>query len=229
MITENNNTLQVSRDGSHTLMSQHFGETYHSSFGAVQESNHIFMDAALGFVKGGLMRISVFEVGFGTGLNALLAYKYARDNHIEINYVAVEKYPVEMSVVEQLNYPSLLSLEKDLFLKMHGAKGKEVLLSPFFKLTVIEAALQDYPMPEDFFNVVFFDAFSPESQPEMWKQSCFEKIYQSMQAGGVLTTYSSKGIVKRALKAAGFSIEKLPGPPGKREFVRAVKDDKAEY
>ena len=229
MITENNNTLQVSRDGSHTLMSQHFGETYHSSFGAVQESNHIFMDAALGFVKGGLMRISVFEVGFGTGLNALLAYKYARDNHIEINYVAVEKYPVEMSVVEQLNYPSLLSLEKDLFLKMHGAKGKEVLLSPFFNLTVIEAALQDYPMPEDFFNVVFFDAFSPESQPEMWKQSCFEKIYQSMQAGGVLTTYSSKGIVKRALKAVGFSIEKLPGPPGKREFVRAVKDDKAEY
>jgi len=228
MIAKKNNNLQVSRDGSHTLMSKHFGETYHSSFGAVQESNHIFMDAALGFVKGGLKQIAVFEVGFGTGLNALLTYAYARDNQMEINYIAVEKYPVEMSVVEQLNYPDLLNLEKDLFLKMHSAIGKELLLSPFFKLTVIEAALQDYHMPDDFFNVVFFDAFSPESQPEMWKQSCFEKIYQSMRVGGVLTTYSSKGIVKRALKAAGFSIEKLPGPPGKREFVRAVKGGKRE-
>ena len=218
------NKTVVSNDGSHTLFSERFGETYHSSFGAIQESKHIFMDAALNVAAGGLNPVNIFEVGFGTGLNALMALKFAMDNHVNTTYVAVEAFPVLPAVIEQLNYPLLLKVDRKIYTTMHESKGSFIEVTPFFSLKVVESTLQDYELKEAFFDVVFFDAFSPESQPEMWKQSCFEKIFNGMRAGGVLTTYSSKGIVKRALKSAGFSVEKLPGPPGKREFVRAMKN-----
>ena len=213
----------VTGDGTHTLYSTRFGEHYHSSFGAVQESEHIFIEAALAPVAEKTITINLFEAGFGTGLNALLAYRFAENRRININYVAVEAYPVTMEVVKQLNYPVLTDVNPELFWKMHGIKNRNIEVSSRFNLTVYESTLQDYRFNDGFFDVVFFDAFSPESQPEMWRQSCFDRIYAGMKTGGVLTTYSSKGIVKRALKAAGFSIEKLPGPPGKREFIRAVK------
>ena len=213
----------ISNDGSHTLFSTRFGEHYHSSFGAIQEADHIFIQAALHAVSISKDRINLFEVGFGTGLNALMAYRFAMKNQMHIHYYAVEAFPVDMALVKQLNYPLMLGVEQRVFEKMHEAKETEIEVSPFFKLTVFKSRLQTVELKDDFFDVIFFDAFSPETQPEMWQQNCFDKIYRSMKTGGVFTTYSCKGIVKRALKSVGFFIEKLPGPPGKREFVRAIK------
>jgi tRNA U34 5-methylaminomethyl-2-thiouridine-forming methyltransferase MnmC len=214
----------ISQDGSHTLFSKRFGEHYHSSFGAIQESSHIFIQAALSPFGKKLKSINLFEVGFGTGLNALLAYQFALQNNIIINYYSVEAFPVNSETVWELNYPELIDLPAELFLKMHSKKDSGIVISDLFNLTVYETSLHALHLPENLFDVVFFDAFSPESQPEMWSLDVFNRIYSSMKRGGVLTTYSSKGIVKRALKAAGFYIKKLPGPPGKREFVRAVKE-----
>jgi len=213
----------ITGDGSHTLHSKRFNEHYHSSFGAIQESMHIFIDAALGFATKSLHSINLFEVGFGTGLNALLAYKFAIENKVSINYCAVEAFPVETGVIKKLNYPELLQTRPELFWNIHTAINQTIIVSDTFKISVLKKTLQDYIFQENRFDVVFFDAFSPETQPEMWQQSCFDKLYAAMKRGGVLTTYSSKGMVKRALKAAGFYIEKLPGPPGKREFLRARK------
>ena len=222
--TNSDKTPILSKDGSHTLFSKRFGEHYHSSFGAIQESSHIFIQAALIPVGNKLKSINLFEVGFGTGLNALLAYQFALQNNITINYYSVEAFPIDSSTVGKLNYPALIDIPSELFLMMHGKKDSKIIISDFFNLTVYETSLQALHLPENYFDLVFFDAFSPESQPEMWTQDNFNRLYSSMKRRGVLTTYSSKGIVKRALKTAGFNIEKLPGPPGKREFVRAIKE-----
>ena len=212
----------TSRDGSHTLYSSRFGEHYHSTFGAIQESNHIFIEAALNSIARGTKSINLFEVGFGTGLNALLAYRYAEQYQVKINYVSVEAFPLSDDTVKQLNYPSLFGIAPSLLRNMHSKKGSLIDISTFFKITVFEIPLQEHIFRDDYYDVVFFDAFSPEVQPEMWSEKVFKDIFESMSRGGVLTTYSCKGVVKRALKAAGFYIEKLPGPPGKREFIRAV-------
>jgi len=213
-----------SGDGSHTLFSSHFGEYYHSSFGAVQESRHIFIDAGLKFATRDKTTVNVFEVGFGTGLNTLLTFQYARQHDIIVNYFAVEAFPVGKKVAAGLNYPELLKVEQETFIAMHHATGQLSAIAPFFYLALMTTTLQDVQLEDDYFDVVYFDAFSPDVQPEMWAVSCFEKIYAAMKRGGVLTTYSCKGTVKRALIKAGFTIEKLPGPPGKREFLRAVKE-----
>ncbi len=220
-----NNSIVFSKDGSHTLFSSRYGEHYHSSFGAIQESRHIFIDAGIKSVAYNSRRVNVFEVGFGTGLNALLTFQYARQHDIIINYFAVEAFPLEERVVSGLNYPRLLQIEPEKFINMHRAGSKLTEIGPLFNLALMPTTLQTVKLISNYFDVVFFDAFSPDTQPEMWTASCFEKIYDAMKRGGVLTTYSCKGLVKRALKAAGFFIEKLPGPPGKREFLRAVKMD----
>jgi len=217
------NEIIASDDGSDTLISKRFGEGYHSKFGAVQESKHIFINAALKYVAEKLDVISILEVGFGTGLNALLSYKFGIQHDKKISYIGIEAFPVEKNDVEKLNYPEILNIDKSVFLKMHAKNDKEIKISDKFTLTVFENTLQNTNFPENFFDIVYFDAFSPETQPEMWQESCFRKIYNSLKNGGVLSTYSSKGDVKRALKAAGFIIEKLSGPPGKREFLRALK------
>jgi len=217
--------IVLSMDGSHTLFSSRFGEHYHSSFGAIQESRHIFIEAGLKFAVHDSRSVNVFEVGFGTGLNALLTFQYARQHDITVNYFAVEAFPLGERVVTGLNYPRLLRVEPETFITMHRAGSQLTEIEPFFKLALMPTTLQAVKLKSDYFDVVYFDAFSPDTQPEMWTVSCFEKIYDAMKRGGVLTTYSCKGIVKRALKAAGFFIEKLPGPPGKREFLRAVKMD----
>jgi len=216
------NKSVLSQDGSHTLYSSRFGEHYHSTFGAIQESNHIFIEAALKSITSGIKSVNLFEVGFGTGLNALLAYRYAEQYKVKINYVSVEAFPLSDDTVKQLNYPSLLGIAPSILMKMHSVKSSRIDISTFFKITVFDVQLHEHQLHNDYYDVVFFDAFSPEVQPEMWSEKVFNDIFGSMSGGGVLTTYSCKGIVKRALKAAGFYIEKLPGPPGKREFIRAV-------
>ena len=214
----------LTQDGSHTLIDTRTGETYHSIHGAIQESEHVFIRAGLDLFCNSASAIHVFEVGFGSGLNALLTYLWAEKNKIPVQYQSIELYPISFETVTQLNYPQLLKVDKQLFQKMHQHREEEIIVSGYFTLQKHLKSLDEIRFPDNtFFDVVFFDAFSPSVLPEMWTEQTFGKIACSMKNGGVLTTYSTKGDVKRALKASGFTIEKLPGPPGKREILRAIK------
>jgi len=213
----------LTSDGSHTLFNAKTGEHYHSTFGAVTESEHIFIRAGLDALPAGKEQINILEIGLGTGLNALLAFRWAEKHNRQIDYFAVEAFPIEEQVVSELNYSDVLGVDARILPGIHGAKNKKVSLSDYFSIEVQHTTLQEIHFPEERFHLVFFDAFSPDTQPEMWTEACFEKIAKAMKQGGILTTYSCKGTVKRALKATGFQIEKLPGPPGKREFLRALK------
>lgn len=213
----------LTSDNSHTFFDKRTGEHYHSTFGAIQESEHIFIKAGLDYKSQKSTEVNILEVGFGTGLNALLTYKYSKDNFLNINYFAIEAYPIEQNEAEILNYPAILNMGKEDFQKMHKKTEETIKIGERFiiqkqfdKLELVEFAKKQ-------FDIVYFDAFSPEAQPELWTENIFKMIFDSMKINGVLTTYSCKGIVKRALKSAGFQIEKLPGPPGKREFLRAEK------
>lgn len=220
-----NNKIVLTKDGSSTLYNEYVKEHYHSSYGAIQESNHVFIQTGLDLYIKRETAINIFEVGFGTGLNALLCYAWAERNKIPIFYECVELYPISPGLITKLNYPELLNLDVGIFLKMHQEEDNLISISKYFTIRKQLTSIQDVILPSDSFDLVFFDAFSPEVQPEMWKEDIFKKIALAMKAGGILSTYSCKGIVKRALKAIGFKIEKLPGPPGKREILRAIKDD----
>ena len=211
-------------DGSHTLKHPTFLEHYHSTFGALQESRHVFIQSALEYYKSTEGGINILEIGFGTGLNALLALQWAEKEKINIKYTGVEVFPISMEVARKLNFPNLLNLDKEMFLKMHDPNTFSIHLTAQFHLNHIRLSLQETSLPDESFNVVFFDAFSPDVQPELWTVEVFLKIFLSMKKNSVLTTYSCKGIVKRALREAGFKIKRLPGPPGKREMLRAIKE-----
>lgn len=215
--------LVKTNDGSSTLYNCDLKEHYHSTFGALQESRHVFIKAGLDHLSAKLESINVLEVGLGTGLNALLTLLWANENERLVNYTGIEAYPVSMKTAEELNYPKILEVDKAAFLKLHLHEKESVRLSDQFNYKSIIGLIQETQLEEYFYDIVFFDAFSPETQPELWTEFLFEKLNKSMKPKGVLTTYSTKGIVKRALKSAGFSVEKLPGPPGKREILRAKK------
>ncbi len=211
-------------DGSHTLFNDKLGENYHSSFGAIQESKHIFIDAGLNeFKKTNLKEIRVLEVGVGTGLNVLLTYLWASNNNKTIYYVGYEPFPINSEEVTMLNYTKNLQINKNIYYHIHRQTGKKISLSNSFSLLVNKSKIEDSKLESNFYDVVFFDAFSATSQPELWTTAIFTNIFNAIKHGGILTTYSCKGTVKRALVSAGFMIEKLPGPPGKREFLRAWK------
>lgn len=215
----------ITSDNSHTFFNEKTGEHYHSTFGAITESLHIFINAGLDFRAKKLNEINILEVGFGTGLNAMLSCNYAVSKNIGINYFSLEAFPIKQEEAILLNYPNLLESSKDEFQRMHEDTEEEIVINEHFTIRKKFAKLESLNLPEDEFDVVFFDAFSPEVQPELWTEEIFEMIFKSMKQKGILTTYSCKGIVKRALKSAGFKIEKIPGPPGKREFLRAVKEE----
>ncbi len=222
METIKNQTF-ITDDGSATLFNAQVGEHYHSTFGAIGESKHIFIEAGLKPYLG-QSKISIFEVGFGTGLNALLSCKAGAENQIAIHYTAIELFPVSLEVATSLNYCALLKADQSVFLKMHSAPEFDDFVSPQFYLKKMQRSFVGLQLQPDIFDVIYFDAFSPEAQPEMWTVEGFSVLFNALKKGGVLVTYSCKGTVKRALKQAGFLIEKLPGPPGKREFLRAWKD-----
>ena len=209
------------RDGSHTLFNERAGEHYHSVFGAVQESEHIFIRAGLAAFQPAPQMLQILEIGFGTGLNALLSMKWAEKHRQPIHYLGIEAFPLSQKLLEQLNYSDLLLTDRRLYMKMHDSRIVRQ-LSHYFAIQVLHEKFQDFSAESNVFHVIFFDAFSPDSQPEMWTEEGFARLYRALVPGGVLVTYSCKGSVKRALKAAGFSLEKLPGPLGKREFLRAV-------
>lgn len=217
-----NSELLITEDGSHSLYVPEIDESYHSSHGAIQESLHIFIEAGLN--KCEKSEIRVLEIGFGTGLNAFLTLIEAERSGKQIHYTSLEKYPVELEKALQLNYPEILAPEKRIFFEqMHtSAWNEEIRITPFFRLRKTETDFTCY-IPDNKFDVIFFDAFSPEKQPEMWTQERFGTIFEHCNAGAILTTYCAKGSVRRAMQSAGFIVERLPGPPGKREILRGKR------
>lgn len=216
--------IKTTADGSHTLFVPEIGECYHSTHGALQESQLVFITYGLQQACKLFPHIHVLEIGFGTGLNALLSLLEAEKRAMRVDYFCVEPYPVSNADIELLNYNDMVEHEyKDYFRSLHQAEwNKCVPITPWFSLHKAHATFQDVQLPVSFFNLVYMDAFSPEAQPEMWQQDVFDKISKSCVPQAVLTTYCCKGIVKQALRNAGFVVKKLPGPPGKREVLQAI-------
>jgi tRNA U34 5-methylaminomethyl-2-thiouridine-forming methyltransferase MnmC len=231
-----NPKLEVFRtaDGSDTLFRADLNQHYHSTFGAIQESMHIFIKHGFlhtcenfeiaGHPEG--KSVHILEIGFGTGLNALLTLLEAKKHTIKVQYTAIEAFPLETADWQHLNYPTIVSdsVSPPYFEKLHQACwNQNTDIFPGFSLCKFHCTLQAYLPPPQKFDLVYFDAFGPDAQPELWTEQVFRNLHHGMTATGVLTTYSVKGDVVRALQASGFQTEKLPGPPGKRHVLRAIK------
>jgi len=217
-----NRDVIITDDGSSTVYNKELDECYHSTHGAISESLHVFIRNGLQQIN--LTEINVFEIGFGTGLNAFLSAIYAHDHKIRINYATIEKYPLEATLVNELNYSRNLGFH-EIFKTIHSTSwNKTQKITLFFELLKIN---------QDFINfdfnqivnpdIVFFDAFSPSKQAEMWQPLLFEKIYNLLKTNGILVTYAAAGLVKNALRQAGFQVKRLQGPPGKHHMIMAKK------
>jgi tRNA U34 5-methylaminomethyl-2-thiouridine-forming methyltransferase MnmC len=218
--------VQTTADGSHTLFAPDLNEHYHSTHGALQESELVFIQNGLHHIPECTKEINLLEVGFGTGLNALLSVLVSKKQRRKINYVAIEPEPVAEATLESLNYASIIGgpEAEGYYKKINKASWDHPeFLSDYFIISKIQAKLEDISLRDEQFHLVYFDAFGPDIQPELWTEQIFTQLYKCMKTNGILVTYSCKGTVKRALKAAGFTIEKLPGPAGKREVLRATK------
>ena len=217
--------IQITADGSPTISLSHPHVTYHSMHGALQESMHVFINAGLLSLLHQQEPIKVFEMGFGSGLNAWLSLQQALLHQKKIFYYAIELFPLSNEEAETYISASafLNDEQKEFFLKLHNASWeKDEQLHALFTLHKTKIQLQQFSSPS-LFHVIYFDAFEPNAQPELWTVEIFEKMFSLLEPGGLLVTYCSKGDVRRAMQAAGFSTEKLPGPKGKREILRAWK------
>lgn len=218
--------LKITGDGSHTLFFPALNENYHSQHGAFTESRCVFIKNGLLPVSEKCKEINIFEVGFGTGLNAILAYQFIINTSHLVNYVGIEKNPLALEIISQLNYNQHWNNEilEEAFALMHQSEwGSNIGLDKKFNFKKVNASVLDYKIELNKYNIIFFDAFAPEKQPEMWNIDLFSKLYDALQLGGMLVTYCAKGQFKRDLKSVGFKVETLPGPPGKREMVRGIK------
>ncbi len=216
----------LTKDGSHTISIPEMNVTYHSHHGAIQESLHVFIKAGLLVSDAfGASDTSILEMGFGTGLNALLTLIEAERLKRQIHYTAIELFPLQYEEITALNYCDQL-YRKDLipiFEKLHQCEWeKDITITPHFTLHKKKESLLQFNTSK-LQNIIYFDAFAPSAQPKLWTPSIFEKLYSMLLTKGILVTYCSKGDVRRAMQSAGFIVEKLPGPPGKREMVRATK------
>lgn len=219
--------LITTSDGSHSVFSEKFNADYHSKHGAIQESQHVFIKSGLQYYlqNNQPTTLNIFEMGFGTGLNAFLAFLEMQDSNVNIEYTAVEQFPLEVEVYTALNYAELLGVEnrKNDFLKMHQCEWNAFCtISQKFTLRKMNAQLQTLNHDQKY-HIVFYDAFAHSSQPELWETEIFTQLFNTMEQSGVLITYSAKGQVRRNLQAAGFQVERIQGPPGKREMLRAIK------
>jgi tRNA U34 5-methylaminomethyl-2-thiouridine-forming methyltransferase MnmC len=237
-------------DGSHSLFVPSLNETYHSRHGAIQESQWVFIKQGLDFARltigekkiQELSQVTrILEVGFGTGLNALLAMRWAEKNTVHLHFTSLETNIIPFEVAQQLNYCAMndareaeferVQLQKyhSQFLQMHSSPWhQDISISPYFTLHKAQREVQ-MESSEELYNVVFFDAFGPPAQPEMWTPSVFGRMFDALYHGGILVTYCAKGQVRRDLQSVGFSVHRLPGPPGKREMLRAIKQAHHEY
>jgi tRNA U34 5-methylaminomethyl-2-thiouridine-forming methyltransferase MnmC len=220
-------TLRICEDGSHTLFSEKAGECYHSIHGALNESLHIFIEAGFKSVskKQKIKKLRILEIGFGTGLNALLTAMEADNEKISVSYLGLEPFPIEAEIVKQLNYTDILAGNSNfIFSALHESEWeKSLMIHSYFNFKKKQTGIMEVDLQDNCFDLIYFDAFSPEAQPELWEQEVFEKCFRVLAREGILVTYCAKGRVKRALKSAGFTVENLPGPKGKREITRALK------
>lgn len=217
--------IELTADGSHTLFMSDLNEHYHSVNGAIQESTHVFIKTGLHHCK--KESVNILEIGFGTGLNAFLTALDVTNTERVIHYTGLELYPLPKSIISELNYSDKQSEQaKILYNKLHDADwNKEVQILPEFYLSKIECDFTkfDFSSLKSSFDLIYFDAFAPDKQPEMWTQSIFDSLYSVTARNGILVTYCAKGVVRRMLQQAGYKTERLPGPPGKREMLRATK------
>ncbi|OOV19015.1 tRNA (5-methylaminomethyl-2-thiouridine)(34)-methyltransferase MnmD [Flavobacterium sp. LM4] len=210
-------------DGSTTIHLKEWDECYHSKHGAIQEAKHVFIKNGLSLFED--KPVNILEIGFGTGLNAFITFLEANQKNQIIDYTGVEAYPVNADEVLSMNYVSELEANQfeEIFKKMHECDwNQKNEISPNYSLTKRK---QFFDEIDDFeiFDLIYFDAFGYRVQPELWSTEIFQKMYNSLKPNGVLVTYAARGVVKRSMIEVGFTVEKLAGPPGKREMFRAVK------
>ncbi len=224
LINMNLHEIVKTSDGSDTVFQKELGEHYHSTFGAVQESLHVFINSGLRYCN--KTSLTIFEVGFGTGLNAYLTISESFTNEKSIRYITVEKYPLSQEIWKSLNYPEIMKDTNQLYFKnIHEAPwNQEISITTnfsFLKLSSDLTLLDFSALPP--FDLIYYDAFSPEKQPELWETQLFKNLADHCLQDAIIVTYCAKGAVRRSLKDAGFIPERLPGPPGKREMLRATK------
>ncbi|MES2780256.1 MAG: tRNA (5-methylaminomethyl-2-thiouridine)(34)-methyltransferase MnmD [Bacteroidota bacterium] len=225
--------LHLTKDQSHTLYVPELDETYHSRNGAVEEAIYVYIGR--GFLdsvnsswfidhSGKANGISILEIGFGTGLNAWLTVMECGQLAIRCKYHSLETVPLDLELIRQLNYTAdSQEAKKQLYLNLHQAEwNKDATITSHFTLRKINTSLQDFVPPQTY-DVIYFDAFAPEKQPELWTKELFQKLYDCLNENGVIVTYSSKGDIKRMWREIGFEVERLPGPPMKRHMLRGRK------
>ncbi len=223
-----NTEIIKTADGSHSIYLKELDEHYHSIHGAIQESKHVYIEMGIKHMAPALPAISplnILEIGLGTGLNALLSILESQKENLKINYTSLEAYPISAELANQLNYVELLNEQNAqvMFNAIHSSEwNKKIALSDQFTFYKIQNTLQQIVF-EDSYHLIYFDAFGPRVQPEMWVEDIFKKLYDVTKPNGCLVTYCAKGEVKRTLKKVGFQVETLQGPPGKREMVRALR------
>ena len=210
-------------DGSTTIHIPEWKESYHSKHGAIQEANHVFIKNGLSLFEG--RDIAIMEIGFGTGLNAFITFLESSKLKQDIDYVGVEAYPVSNEELAAMNYVAELgvSSQQSIFNLMHQSNWEEkCIINGHFDLTKRKQFFDDI-VDENYFDLIYFDAFGYHVQPDLWSTEIFRKMYSALKDNGVLVTYAARGVVKRSMIEVGFTVEKLAGPPGKREMFRATK------
>lgn len=210
-------------DGSTTIQIVDWNEQYHSIHGAIQEAYHVFIKSGLSLFKH--QDLSILEIGFGTGLNAIITSIESKKLDLNIDYVGVEAYPVSPEEISQLNYIAQLEAPdfQQQFVKMHSSEWERAFaIADNFRLTKQQKDFMQIK-ENNSFDLIYFDAFGARVQPELWTENIFVIMYNALKENGVLVTYAAKGSVRRAMQAVGFFVERLPGPPGKREMLRATK------
>jgi tRNA U34 5-methylaminomethyl-2-thiouridine-forming methyltransferase MnmC len=219
-------TIITTSDGSKTIQIEGWNEQYHSIHGALQEAKHVYINAGL---KTFLERqpkqnaLTVLEIGFGTGLNALLTALESLNISQEICYHGIEAYPVEAEELQALGYHTLIGSDPSIFQNIHNCSWHEThKILPHFSIVKRQAFFSNIAEVNEF-DIIYFDAFGPRVQPNLWIESIFKKMYEALRPNGLLVTYCAKGSVRRCMQAVGFEVERLPGPPGKREMLRAIK------
>ncbi len=217
--------LQVTTDGSHTIAIPELNITYHSRHGAIPESQQVFIAPGLyEAIARFNAPLQIAETGFGTGLNALLTALEAASREIPIHYTTLELYPLRSEIAAQLNYGTILHCEELLHALHESPWNEEVTISPYFRLFKASSDITTFDT-NDTYHLIYFDAFAPGDQPEVWTTAVFQKWFDLLKPGGILVTYCSKSIIRKAMMEAGFTVTKIPGPFGKREMVRAFKPE----
>jgi tRNA U34 5-methylaminomethyl-2-thiouridine-forming methyltransferase MnmC len=214
-------------DGSKTIHLPELNEHYHSKHGAINEAKHVFIKSGFDHIlsKNASDSLDIMEIGFGTGLNAFITFLEAEKKHLPIHYVGVEAYPITLSEAKLMKYPEVLAVKEkqQIFEVMHQSSWElPVAITSNFKLVKRKQFFVDI-IDKNNFDLIYFDAFGARVQPELWTIEIFRKMYVALRYRGVLVTYAAKGSVRRAMQEVGFVVERLPGPPGKREMLRATK------